>query len=324
MKMKHASIIIPTYNRANFLADTIKSIQSLEKSGSDIEILVIDNASTDHTGETVREIQVISQYPLRYVREEKVGLHHSRHTGAMEAQGDILLFIDDDVYLSQGWLEAHLNTHNDSNIWAVGGPVLPHWEVDPPVWVHTLPKDYLSLLDYGNQPRPIGESEGINGCNYSIKRSVLFDLGGFHPDSFSNPNLIWYRGDGEAGLTKKILHAGGTVMYEPRAMLKHRIPPERLSLEYFLSRAQKHGIENAYSFMRKWNCALWATGALIFGGSVYGGWHTVRSRLSITGQASRISHEMASSRYWAIANYGWRLLNDPNLRNHVMRENYLD
>ena len=322
--MRQVSIIIPTYNRASFLADTIKSINTEVNSEIDMEILVIDNASTDETREVVQNNQGNSQYPLRYIHEEKIGLHYSRHTGAMEAQGEILLFIDDDVYISPGWLEAHLFAHNDSDVWAVGGRVIPHWEVDPPDWVHKIPKDYLSLLDYGDHSHPIGKNEGINGCNYSIKKKLLFDVGGFHPDSFSDPSMMWYRGDGEAGLTKNILAVGGIVMYEPKAILEHRIPGERLTPEYFLHRGLKHGIENAYSFMGKWNCSHWASVALIMGGGIRGICHKIRSYLNFMGQGSRLYHEVASSRFRAIARYGWRVLNDPDLRNHVMRETYLD
>ncbi|MHA1938040.1 MAG: glycosyltransferase [Candidatus Thorarchaeota archaeon] len=320
----HASIIIPTNNRAEFLADTIKSIQSLEDLERNIEILVIDNASTDNTGEIVEEFQAISQYPLRYFREEKIGLHFSRHTGAIKARGEILIFIDDDVFLNPGWLSAVLNAYNDPNVWAVGGPVHPHWEVDPPDWIHKVPKDYLSLLDYGCKSRPIGKDEGINGCNYSIKRNRLFDVGGFHPDSYSDPSMLWHRGDGEAGLTRKILAANGIVMYEAGAAIKHRISQERLSKEYILRRGIKHGIENAYSFMRRWNCSIWAIVVMIIGGWVCSVFQKIRNHLSFITRENGFHYEIASSRFQAIAKYGRLILSDSNLRDHVMRETYLE
>jgi glycosyltransferase involved in cell wall biosynthesis len=268
-------------------------------------------------------MQEIWPSSFHYVHERNIGLHHCRHTGAKIARGDILLFIDDDVFLSSNWLEAHLDAHSDLNTWAVGGRVMPHWEVDPPDWVRKMPKDYLSLLDYGANSRPIRKNEGINGCNYSIKKIHLFELGGFHPDSFSDTNRLWYRGDGEAGLTKKILAAGGTVIYEPKALLEHRIPAKRLTTEYFVHRGRMHGIENAYSILRRYKCSPWISSALMIGGGIRSAYHKVGSK-SLLNLENRICHEVASSRFWAIAQYGWRVLNDTQLRKHILRTNYLD
>ncbi len=322
--MTLTSILIPTYARNRLLADTIQSLQGQEKIRDQVEILVIDNACLDQTHELIKSMQDNMPFPLYYVREPRPGLHFSRHRGALESRGEILIYIDDDIYAGEHWLEAHLRVHQDPNIKAVGGRVLPHWEVKPPEWVHLMPSFYLSLLDYGDTPRPIGEKEGINGCNYSIKREALFEAGGFHPDSFPTPDLQWLRGDGEAGLTKQILAAGGVVMYVPEATIRHRIPPERLAPESFRKRAFKHGIENGYILARRWKCAPWVIAAMIVGGTLLSKIYALIATRKETTSAKRILDEISMARFDAIAAYGRRLLHNQDLRNHVNKNNYLD
>ncbi len=318
------SIIIPTYNRCDYLVETLSSIHAQEGVSGQIEILVIDNASSDDTAKMVADFQDEIKFPLRYINEPRNGLHYCRHTGAKTAYGKILVYIDDDIIADPRWLVSYLTAYKDPQTMAVGGRVLPIWEAKPEDWVSQMPSDYLSLLDYGDQVRPIMKREGINGCNYSVRREVLFQVGGFHPDSFADPKFRWLRGDGEAGLTKKIRASGGKVMYVPDALVWHKITPERLTPEYFRRRGRAHGIENAFTFSRRWRCSLWSIGILIFSGTLLSNWHHSRRWINKEHSVRRLQAEIQSLRYQTIAEYGLRLMRDPTLRNHVTRKTYLE
>src|SRR3954462_11798780 len=97
------SIIIPTYNRAPTLRHTLLSIFKFNLEG--IEIIVVDNGSTDDTATICRDFQQTDKKGLRYYYDAEPGLLTGRHKGASVANGDILCFLDDDVELSSTWVQ---------------------------------------------------------------------------------------------------------------------------------------------------------------------------------------------------------------------------
>jgi glycosyltransferase involved in cell wall biosynthesis len=101
--MKKVSVIIPTFNRAGFLKNTVGSV--LKQGYENIEIIIADDRSTDNTVEVVNEIR--NEHPkIIYCRNSGVkGPSGARNTGLTRATGDYITFLDsDDV-----WLEGHLN-----------------------------------------------------------------------------------------------------------------------------------------------------------------------------------------------------------------------
>jgi glycosyltransferase involved in cell wall biosynthesis len=96
--MPRVSVIIPTYNRADFLPQTIQSV--LDQTFHDFEILIIDDGSTDDTEHVVRRID---DSRVIYVRQGHSGLPSvARNTGLHHARGDYIAFLDsDDLWLSE-------------------------------------------------------------------------------------------------------------------------------------------------------------------------------------------------------------------------------
>ncbi|MCK4529078.1 glycosyltransferase, partial [candidate division WOR-3 bacterium] len=86
------SVIIPTYNRVHLIGRAIQSV--LEQSYQDFEIIVVDDASTDNTGEVVRSLK---DERIRYIRHEKnKGAAAARNTGIKVARGEYIAFQDSD------------------------------------------------------------------------------------------------------------------------------------------------------------------------------------------------------------------------------------
>lgn len=88
------SVVIPCYNHGNFLGETIESV--LQQSYSNIEIIVVDDGSTDNTK------NVASRYPqVKYIFQENQGLSAARNAGVKQCKGDFVVFSDaDDLLLS--------------------------------------------------------------------------------------------------------------------------------------------------------------------------------------------------------------------------------
>lgn len=95
------SVIIPTWNRSRFVAEAVRSVQAVDGPDLALEILVVDNGSTDDTAAVVQAMGV------RYVYCETPGAAAARNLGMREATGDYLAFLDDDDV----WLSGHLREH---------------------------------------------------------------------------------------------------------------------------------------------------------------------------------------------------------------------
>jgi GalNAc5-diNAcBac-PP-undecaprenol beta-1,3-glucosyltransferase len=91
--MPFFSIIVPTYNRAHLIVQTLQSI--LNQDFTDFEILIIDDGSTDDTEEVV-EINFPTQTKIHYIRKKNEERSIARNTGFMLAQGEYVVFFDSD------------------------------------------------------------------------------------------------------------------------------------------------------------------------------------------------------------------------------------
>lgn len=253
----HASVIIPTRGRRKYLSETIRSVFAQDLPHERFEVILVDNNDSEQglrgLVESLAEGNADNVY---YVKEPSPGLLAGRHRGAKEAQGDILVFIDDDVVVDKGWLRSILDTFKDPAVHLVGGKNLPLYEKRPPSWLEGLWETnehgrwcyYLSLLDFGSEIKDI-DPVYIFGLNFAIRKHTLTALGGFHPDGVPW-KLRRYRGDGETGLTAMAKEIGLKSVYQPAATVYHRVPPERVKRKYFMQRAYLQGISDSYARAR--------------------------------------------------------------------------
>lgn len=91
-KPKTVSVVIPTYNRAHLVGDAIKSVLAQDIKDCGIEILVVDDGSTDDTAEVVGRFGD----RVRYIRQENQGAGRARNRGIQEAKGEWIAFLDSD------------------------------------------------------------------------------------------------------------------------------------------------------------------------------------------------------------------------------------
>ena len=316
------SIIIPAHNRAEYLRDAVLSVCQQTMPPEQYEVIVVDNRSTDQTRQ-VAETLVSQHSMVRYIYESRLGLHNARHAGASEARGEILVYVDEDVIVPPGWLQAMFKPYEDSLVACVGGKILPQWEVEPPVWLDQFGRNggiNLSMLDLGDDTSELAWPQTVYGCNLSMRKRVLYEIGGFNPDAMGDHRLIWLRGDGETGLHEKIYHAGYKVIYEPRAWLYHRVPASRLEPDYFFWRAFIQGISDSYSHMRKTRLSvvqlLYHSGGCLIG--------AVRAYATSVGVLQRRIYWRSKAWYWyGRAQHQLRLSLSQSLRHHVLQESYL-
>lgn len=104
------SVIIPTYNGAARISHCLQALQK-QAAGRNVEILVVDDGSTDSTA------AVVARFPgVRLIRQTNAGPAAARNHGAREARGEIILFTDDDCVPMPDWLEAMLSPFDDPQV----------------------------------------------------------------------------------------------------------------------------------------------------------------------------------------------------------------
>jgi glycosyltransferase involved in cell wall biosynthesis len=227
------SVIIATRDRAAQLADTLRTITA-QRCAEPFEIVVVDNASTDDTA-TVVETAGRGGAPVVYVFEPKSGKSHALNTAIARARGDLLVFTDDDVLPSTDWLSAYVRAFQETGADFAAGRILPLWEVTPPGWMSPALHGVLSAADGGTRRLPIrnGAKDAIMplGANMALRRHVVDRIGGWNTDLGKLQGTLRTGEDHDFFL--RMIDAGFHGVFEPEALVEHRVPAERLKLQYF-------------------------------------------------------------------------------------------
>lgn len=249
------SVIIPTRNRAKLLSKALDSLLKQTLNKEMFEVIVIDNGSLDHTKKIVDSF-INKILNIRYFYEEEPGLHIGRHKGLREAKSDILVYLDDDVELFPQHLENVLVSFKDEKVGLVGGKCLPKFEDLKPQWILDIwnrdPENRyiwsLSILDFGDNVTEI-DPNYIFGCNFCVRKEIIINAGGFHPDAMPKEKLK-YRGDGETYISQYIRDNNFTALYNPDVSVHHFVSNKRTTEEYFEKRNFDMGISDAFRDIR--------------------------------------------------------------------------
>lgn len=252
-----ASIIVPSARPRHDVRVTMESLSAASSGRDDVEILLVDNNAQEDTAAELRDYCASLAGRVRYVREPRPGATAARHRGVDESQGDILIFVDDDVEASSGWLKAIRQGFENPEVGVIGGPSLPRFTGPVPAWFWDFLTPtplggwsctWLSLLDIGHGVIAI-DPNWIWSLNLSIRRSTFERAGGFHP-GLVPASLQRWQGDEETGLAIRLRSDGVRTDYVEEAQVFHRCGAERLTPEYFARRAFYQGVCDSFGRIR--------------------------------------------------------------------------
>jgi glycosyltransferase involved in cell wall biosynthesis len=227
------SVVICTRNRAGALARCLRALAELDRPIG-FEVIVVDNASHDETADTVASLGRERAW-LRYVNEPTIGLSCARNRGAEVASSPLLAYLDDDATAEPGWDRALRLAFAQTDAAIVGGPIVPRFESAPPPTISPVQLGAWSCQDLGAARRRITDFPYLFGANLAVRRDHLERLGGFD-ERFGRKGNSLLSGE-DTDLCERTLAAGGTLVYEPRAIVHHWIPAERVSSAYLRRRA---------------------------------------------------------------------------------------
>ncbi len=222
------TVAICTWNRSALLDQTLEQLTRLEiPSGVTWELVVVNNRSTDSTPAVLERYQ--SRLPLVAIDEPIPGHCQARNTALNHAQGELVVWTDDDVLVEPDWL-AHYAAA--AQRWPdaafLGGTVDPLFATPPPAWVlANLPllRGAYALAQLGPEERRLEPGELPFGANMALRPERLgterFDtrIGLKQNDQV--------RGD-ETDLFRRLIRRGEYGVWVAQARVRHYVPAERL------------------------------------------------------------------------------------------------
>jgi glycosyltransferase involved in cell wall biosynthesis len=228
------TVIIPTFNRAELLGRTLKSIADAQRpEGLDVSVIVVDNNSTDNTRTIVESMD--GSFELLYLFEPRQGKSRALNTGIENAQCDLVGMIDDDEEVAENWLteiaRVFLNRWDEVDF--IGGRYTPCWEAPPPTWLPAQCTGVVGFSNPGEEELPYGGSfKGMMpGGNAVVKLSVLREVGAYNEQLGPVGKDLMGCEDDE--MYHRLIKAGKRGLYCPKLAIYHRVPAYRLTKKYF-------------------------------------------------------------------------------------------
>lgn len=236
------SIIICTRNRAEQLVCTLNALEECllpNSVGGPVELLVVDNASTDDTARVVHN-WVSRHYSVRYLYEPRIGKGSAFNAAVGAALGNILVFTDDDVRPGPEWLRAHVECYANAEVAAVQGRVALEFAESPPDWMTSTHRSFLAEAEFGDAV-VFPFYAALIGANMSVRRSVVIAVGPFNP--LLGPGRAGFADDTE--FSERLVALGLKQMYQPQASVSHVIQNSRLCRAYFVDVAFRLGVSRS-------------------------------------------------------------------------------
>lgn len=169
------SVVIPAYNEEKRLPEHLASLErEIARSGCVVEVIVVNNASTDRTAEIARS------YPwVRVVDEPKKGMVRARQAGFLVAKGDLIANLDADTIVPEGWIDTVLSAFvHDVRLVALSGPYI-YYDLS---WIHralTRLWYYIGYISHLINQYVLHVGAMVQGGNFILRRSALEQIGGF-------------------------------------------------------------------------------------------------------------------------------------------------
>ncbi len=259
------SVVVPTFNRKEKLGRLLRTIMDSDGPEAEVEVLVVDDGSTDGTVEMVR-----GEFPgVQLVRTEAPSLiSHTRNLGIERSQGDLVFLVDDDNVLDKGCLSTLVQTFKEHPEAGMVGPIMYYLGSPERIWCAGVDRSMITSLT-----KFIGRDEVDHGqfCDliptkdmpnaFMVRREAVTKAGPFDEKLFP----IHFE---ESDLGERLRQAGYRNYCQPAARDWHDIPvpdkssdPLRLIHVHNPNRAYYGGRNRVLFFRlysRRWEYALFA------------------------------------------------------------------
>ena len=194
------SLIVPVYNGASTLARCLESLRSLVYAHNRLEIIVVDNASTDQTPAILKN----HADRIRIVQESTRGRSAACNAGIRNARSEIIAITDADCILDPGWLRSLIQPLQDLDVGLVGGKILA-------ARPDSLIQKFGEII-HDNESAVHQRFPSVIGMSWACRKLVIEQVHGFD-EAFLRVQ--------DSDLAFRISQAGYRLVYEPNAVLYH-------------------------------------------------------------------------------------------------------
>lgn len=201
MNPPNVSVIVPVYNAEKTIAECINSLLGLNYPKENLELICVDNASTDGTPDTLNQYKK----EMKILFEKKRGPAAARNKGLFHADNEIVALTDADCIVDKDWLLRIVSPLHDENIGIVGGKILSKRPCN------TIEEFGENIHDHDKSINEFKPPYVIT-MNCALKLSVLRKVGFFNED--------FLRGE-DVDLSYRIFKSGYTFFYAAGALVYH-------------------------------------------------------------------------------------------------------
>ncbi len=220
------SVIIPAFNAEKTIGRTLEAIQ--KQSYPNIEIMIVDDGSTDRTQEIVQSFSGV-----KYVFQENAGPATARNHGARLASSDILFFTDSDCTPQPDWIEKILTGFEQKDV----GVVCGSYGIANPQSL--LARCIHQEIRYRHHELVPDFPKVFGSYNFAVRKHIFESVGGF------NTQYRWASGE-DNDLSYKIIHAGHKIFFQRDALVDHVHPSSVLK---YLKEQYRHGFWRAKMYL---------------------------------------------------------------------------
>lgn len=233
------SVVICAYtmDRWNDVLDAVHSV-AIQRFRPHEIILVID-----HNPELRRRLAVALPDVTVMANEGPRGLSGGKNTGVAVAGGDVVAFLDDDAIAEPNWLAVMAEDYERPEVSGVGGLTLPLWAGERPRW---FPDEFAWVLGCTYRGMTPGPIRNLMGGNASFRREVFDLVEGFR-SGIGRSSGTRPLGCEETEFCIRLNQAAPetVLLYDDRAVIRHRVPIERATHRYFRTRCYAEGLSKA-------------------------------------------------------------------------------
>jgi glycosyltransferase involved in cell wall biosynthesis len=258
------SAIVCTHNGGRRLSAVVETLLGLS-SPSVFEVVVVDNASTDGAPLGLGA----SRSPrLRVIQEPRIGLSTARATGVENAEAPIIVFVDDDNYLTEGYFHRAASVmESHPTAAAAGGHAIASAAGSLPKWFPQF-EHYYGCGPQAVRPGLMPTGSFLRGAGLVVRRTAWFELirqGGLQKLMDRSGTRLSTGGDAELSLAWQIM--GYDLVYDDQLILRHEMTPDRLTIGYLTRLAYNNGkasaiLDSYVARLTSWTPSRWLRAVL--------------------------------------------------------------
>jgi glycosyltransferase involved in cell wall biosynthesis len=227
------SVVICSYNRADYIINAIDSLYKQTFSKDRFEVFVVDNNSIDNTGELVTDyIKKHQDFNINYLNESRQGASFARNTGAAYSKGKLLCFMDDDAIAEKNYLQRiadFFEQHKDSV--GLGGRIIPRYIPAKPAWMSHFVSSLVGNFDYSPHITEFKPGKYPLESNMIVQKDAFDAIGGFNTELPGVKGTLRIGGEGK-DFFLRLQEGGNKIFYDPHVIVEHVVEVKKLTPEY--------------------------------------------------------------------------------------------